>query len=236
MHLIYGSSLKLSVVLIVFLSGCARHAAVERNSLSQTEPAESLLMGSWTTKRASDGTTAISVRVPVAVGPQLFLLGSSSVNAEGRRYNVDADGRQAEYGVAQMSQAVVEGINVELRQTSPNLVHKGEWRVVSPPPTLVNFIKAGWGVTQANPKTQVLDLDAARHFVVTYLGHPEEICRDRFVSVRVDGAMLLQRNGIPVLLHPGSSVWVYGKSLVVELVGECPFPEGTYLGNVKLQR
>lgn len=222
-----GLSVGLLCTSIMFASG----AFAQETPVPQEPP--TFLSGAWATD-SNNRVTALSAGLPAAI-PEVPIRIYSAYYADGVEvvHMATTDRGDASVTIPESSGAVIEGRNIELRQGSTGSLLGGGWRALQQPIGVDQFSSFGWAV-HPGKSTQVLDLAEQRQFVLLFGGHTNPPCNNGRLRITVDGKPLNYRNGNRVQLIARSSIWSYGKSVVVTWTGTCTLPTPAPVGATPL--
>ena len=190
-----------------------------------TRAPEEFLSGGWVTD-PDNRIAALSAGLPNSLPETAIRVWSAYMVDQADIYHVITTdrGTVTVSTIPESSGALIEGRNIELRQGTTNgKLVGGGWTAVKQPIPPGSFSSFGWNVFPGQ-SAQILDLAAAKQFVLTFLGHTNPPCNNGRVKVNVDGQWLKYRNGAVLQLPPGASVWSQGKSVFVMWDGSCTLP------------
>lgn len=190
--------------------------------------------GGWktTAKHKKSQITA----VPLA-SPKIFKIGTISdnqKNAKPCKFRVVADGQALYFPVAEEGYILVEAKDISIEQINDGTFFVGTWEVIQEPQ--LPQIPIQWVVPALEGEVATLaSFKAETEAIVSfnYSTDPASPETDSLVRVFVDGKALKSSDGGDLTLIQGSSIYLRGKILGVQVAQGLP-PDRNFGGELKI--
>ncbi len=149
------------------------------------------------------------------------------------QFNVIADGVVLPVSFYEASVVLVEAKDIAIQQVTPGAFVSGNWRLVQKP--AVTAVSIPWaGYARLNREILVASLKTEQEFVLS-INASSSNCTATTMTVFVDGVLVKDNAGQPLIFAPGSSIYGRGKLITLRPAGNCTGNTNPVYGSLKLK-